>query len=378
MRCPKCQHEQKNSEECEACGVLFEKYRRVVARNQAREAEQRDSAGRMAKGVKASALILLLAAVAGSLYFFPAGNNDSPVAGVAEVAAPAAPAAVPMIAGPPPAAVPEAVRPAESLTPGKGNPIERARNATVSIETPWGTGSGFFVNRHYLVTNRHVVEFDNKKLAEFRHQVETFRQLIDLEQEKLADFRQRLRQMPQGPSRSQLVILIESREEELRRLLPEQEAREKRLAILEQKAQPSDIRIVLANGSEHIANYLLLSDRYDLALLSLFSGEWEFLEQAPPAIPLQQGDKVYTVGSPIGLRHTVTSGVFSGHRRQQEGGPLYLQTDAAINPGNSGGPLIDEHGYVRGVNTMVLRGADGIGFAIPIETVFEEFRSTLF
>lgn len=375
MRCPKCQHEQKNSEECEACGVIFEKYRRMAARNQAREAAQRDSAGRVAKGVKATALTLLVVAVVVSLYFFPAGKNDRPVAEVAEVSAPAA---VPVISRSPPAAAPEAVRAAESLMSGKGNPIERARNATVSIETPWGTGSGFFVNRHYLVTNRHVVEFDNKKLAEFRHQVETFRQLIDLEQVKLAEFRQRLRQMPQGPSRSQLAILIESREEEVRRLLPEQEAREKRLAILEQKAQPSDIRIVLANGSEHIANYLLLSDRHDLALLSLFSGEWEFLEQAPPAIPLQQGDKVYTVGSPIGLRHTVTSGVFSGHRRQQEGGPVYLQTDAAINPGNSGGPLIDEHGYVRGVNTMVLRGADGIGFAIPIETVFEEFRSTLF
>jgi S1-C subfamily serine protease len=57
---------------------------------------------------------------------------------------------------------------------------------------------------------------------------------------------------------------------------------------------------------------------------------------------------------------------------------VYLQTDAAINPGNSGGPLIDEAGYARGVTTMILNNTEGIGFAIPIEQVFEEFRSTLY
>jgi S1-C subfamily serine protease len=50
-----------------------------------------------------------------------------------------------------------------------------------------------------------------------------------------------------------------------------------------------------------------------------------------------------------------------------------LQTDAPINPGNSGGPLIDERGLVHGVNTMIIRDTQGIGFAIPIQTVMEEF-----
>ena len=67
----------------------------------------------------------------------------------------------------------------------------------------------------------------------------------------------------------------------------------------------------------------------------------------------------------------MTSGVFSGEREQGE--QRLLQTDAPINPGNSGGPLITENGRVIGINTMVLRGTQGIGFAIPIETALDQF-----
>ena len=52
---------------------------------------------------------------------------------------------------------------------------------------------------------------------------------------------------------------------------------------------------------------------------------------------------------------------------------MYIQTDTPINPGNSGGPLIDERGLVIGVNTIKLTQSEGLGFAIPIQTVFEEF-----
>jgi S1-C subfamily serine protease len=258
------------------------------------------------------------------------------------------------------------------------NVVERAKNSTVSIETPWGTGSGFFVNKNYIVTNRHVVKFDEKKLEDFKNQIETNRQLIELEQQKIAEMKQALRQLPKGPSRSQLIIIIAKREEELNRVLPQFQEEERRLELLDRRVQPSDIKIILADGSEHVANYLLVSETSDLALLSLFSGDWTYIERPPGTAGLHQGDKVYTIGSPVGLRFTVTAGIFSGYRQQESDGQIYLQTDAAINPGNSGGPLIDEHGYARGVNTMILRDTQGIGFAIPIEKVFEEFGSTLY
>jgi len=86
---------------------------------------------------------------------------------------------------------------------------------------------------------------------------------------------------------------------------------------------------------------------------------------------VQGRERLYTVGNPQGLAYTVTSGVFSGERG--EGNQRVLQTDAPINPGNSGGPLITASGQVVGINTMVARGMQGIGFAIPIEAVYEEF-----
>ncbi|PHR26839.1 MAG: hypothetical protein COA36_10970 [Desulfotalea sp.] len=258
------------------------------------------------------------------------------------------------------------------------NTIELARNATVSIETPWGTGSGFFISKDYIVTNKHVVEIDGKKVADFKKQVLKSRVFIELEKETIAGYRKRIRTLPKGPQRSQFAMIIRDRLEALERALLRQQKAEDRLDQLEAKVHPSSIKIIMADGTEYVANYLLLSADHDLALLSLYVEESTFLKKSPVGNSLRQGDKVFAIGSPVGLRHTVTSGIFSSYRRKGEDGPIYLQTDAAINPGNSGGPLIDENGYVWGVNTMILRDTEGIGFAIPITTVYEEFSSSLY
>jgi serine protease Do len=92
-----------------------------------------------------------------------------------------------------------------------------------------------------------------------------------------------------------------------------------------------------------------------------------------PHLPLgnsnetQVGDWVLAVGSPFGLQATVTAGIISAKARQIGAGPYddFLQTDAAINPGNSGGPLVNMRGEVIGINTAIVRGGSGIGFAIP-------------
>lgn len=83
---------------------------------------------------------------------------------------------------------------------------------------------------------------------------------------------------------------------------------------------------------------------------------------------LAVGERVFAIGSPLGLERTVTEGIVSTKTREFQGS-LYLQTTAQINPGNSGGPLFNMRGEVIGVTNMKLAFGEGLGFAIPIEAV---------
>ena len=86
---------------------------------------------------------------------------------------------------------------------------------------------------------------------------------------------------------------------------------------------------------------------------------------------LEVGQTAIAIGNPIGLERTVTTGIISAINRSPRGFELggLIQTDAAINPGNSGGPLLDSQGRVVGINSVILRGTTGLGFAIPINLV---------
>ena len=98
---------------------------------------------------------------------------------------------------------------------------------------------------------------------------------------------------------------------------------------------------------------------------------------------LRQGQVVLAFGNPLGLENSVTMGVVSSVARQltPEDPMIYVQTDAPINPGNSGGPLVDIHGRLVGINTLIAShggGSEGIGFAAPsniVRTVFEQIRA---
>jgi Do/DeqQ family serine protease len=89
---------------------------------------------------------------------------------------------------------------------------------------------------------------------------------------------------------------------------------------------------------------------------------------------LRPGEWAIAIGNPLGLDNTVTAGIISatGRTSAQVGVPDkrvgFIQTDAAINPGNSGGPLLNQRGEVIGMNTAIIGGAQGLGFAIPINT----------
>ncbi len=83
---------------------------------------------------------------------------------------------------------------------------------------------------------------------------------------------------------------------------------------------------------------------------------------------LAVGERVFAIGSPLGLERTVTEGILSSKNREIQGS-LYIQTTAQINPGNSGGPLFNLRGEVVGVTNMKVTQGEGIGFAIPVDAL---------
>ena len=107
----------------------------------------------------------------------------------------------------------------------------------------------------------------------------------------------------------------------------------------------------------------------DLALLKIEDASAKFARVLlGDSDALAVGERVFAIGSPLGLERTVTEGILSTKTREIQG-DLYLQTTAQINPGNSGGPLFNLRGEVVGVTNMKLTFGEGLGFAIPVEIV---------
>jgi serine protease Do len=130
----------------------------------------------------------------------------------------------------------------------------------------------------------------------------------------------------------------------------------------------TEIEVITLDGNKHKAKIIGVDKKTDLAVLKLDDGKGKFTHaRLGDSDRLQVGDWVIAVGSPFGLQATVTAGIISAKARQLGQGPFddFLQTDAAINPGNSGGPLVNMQGEVVGINTAIVAGGSGIGFAIP-------------
>ena len=130
----------------------------------------------------------------------------------------------------------------------------------------------------------------------------------------------------------------------------------------------TEIEVITMDGSKHKAKVVGVDKKTDLAVLKLDDGKGTFrAARLGDSEKVQVGDWVIAVGSPFGLQSTVTAGIISAKARQIGAGPFddFLQTDAAINPGNSGGPLVNMQAEVIGINTAIVAGGSGIGFAIP-------------
>jgi len=133
-----------------------------------------------------------------------------------------------------------------------------------------------------------------------------------------------------------------------------------------------EVKIQFNEDEDYIAADIIGRDpELDVALLSVKTNKKLIPIPLGDSDRIEVGEYVLAIGNPLGYGHTVTHGILSAKERKAPEMRLakYLQTDASINPGNSGGPLLNMRGEVVGINNAIDARAQGIGFAIPINTV---------
>jgi len=280
--------------------------------------------------------------------------------------------------------------------------IEKASLSTVTIKTSIGQGSGFFINENgYILTNKHVLRVDEtemKKAEEFIARVDN---RIEDDEATIAEAENRLRRMRSNlddykasidrmtDPNAQIIAMQKYRSQSAQYDFDEAQLRKRKNEFEEKiskyrqekgeftkKARMAkhdrQFIVILKDKTELEANLVSVSNDYDLALLKIDGCKSPYIQSGAQK-EITQGMGVFAIGSPLGVVDSVSSGVLSGYDND------YIRTDAKIYPGNSGGPLITADGKVIGINTLKLitQKFEGIGFAIPVRSAFQEFNKYL-
>ncbi|MEL6383939.1 MAG: HhoA/HhoB/HtrA family serine endopeptidase, partial [Cyanobacteria bacterium J06626_18] len=136
----------------------------------------------------------------------------------------------------------------------------------------------------------------------------------------------------------------------------------------------SQVSVTLTDGRTFMGEVVGIDSVTDVAAIKIDAEDLPAVVMGSTAT-LSPGQWAIAIGNPLGLDNTVTAGIISalGRSSTEVGIPdkrvQFIQTDAAINPGNSGGPLLNDRGEVIGMNTAIRKDAQGLGFAIPVETL---------
>lgn len=283
--------------------------------------------------------------------------------------------------------------------------VEETTLAVVSIETKLGSGSGFFVSDDgYIVTNKHVVrptEYSvwqkqadsldeaSRHLKQAEVQLAQRKAKLDKMYDDLADYKKDIDNYS-GADKKIAMSEYEVYRDRYNNLKNDynaanREYKQKKREISQTSTEfdlksstaktATRFKATLKDGSKVNVRLITLSKEHDLALLKLDQHVTPYLDISSTS-KARQGMVVYAIGSPLGLKDFVTSGVITRARSDS------IITDTQILPGNSGGPLIDQEGRLLGVNTQKLSstksiGSEGFGISIPVQYVKREFSSFL-
>ena len=287
------------------------------------------------------------------------------------------------------------------------SPVEEATLAVVTIYTPLGHGSGFFISKDgFIVTNKHVVRPENVgalkradvELAESDAKMERAKAMMDRQRRGLKALKPNMEQAKQilkwakdGQTSAQIASaqaqydFYKRRYEGYKKIYYknkrafDKQAREYRIAKTDLSmkrhatAMATNFKLTLKDGTEVRARLVSLSQDKDLALLKVDGYATPALIVGDPKT-LTQGATVYAVGSPLGISDMLTSGIVTRIAKD------FIIIDTQIHSGSSGGPLISESGQVVGINTIKVfdyQTTGSFGVAITIDVVSREFKGNL-
>ncbi len=281
-------------------------------------------------------------------------------------------------------------------------PVQEATLSTVTIQTAIATGSGFFISTAgHLLTNKHVIQLPESERTAFQQSFSNAQQELERRRKQLAwreqelekfsqdlaQYEVSLRTLPEGAGRAAKQAYYRSKQDQYQTLQQELATNRRELQAVETKVTTQQraidwklaisgasntFTILLKDGTELTASLVTVSQKYDLALLKVDRYQTPTLRPATPQ-DISQGAPVYAIGSPLGLRDSISTGIVSGIESP------FIRTDAKIYPGNSGGPLVLTNGQVIGINTMkqITEKFEGIGYAIQIGVALREFANDL-